>query len=412
MFTVNLNHFRLVIDKAFIAEQILAALNHYGKNRIKLNNDWVLNITDNKIDNIECEGSHFIFDSTHLYHLSKGEKRMSISGQFKAKSSIKLPPLINENYKPLFELLEVNWKNTNLHLLRWVNINPRVLLRLGQKRIKSSITSGVNRLISKQYNLLFEKYAQPIMYGTFNIEKFENITFHYSLVGFALGRMVSRGKEFEIKAYGRALINDHPFKDNEEYSRFDVRRIAQALVSPHQQNQEAKVEFIFNKRTLSRFLQLNVQSFAPKDLGFEVSNIALMKLVPQVQAAILISGKQSGTLEFSFKPDIDIEKQRFDIDDVDILSRLDSNFANFLVNNFTGTVVKKIEDYFPVKIDEILSGITNQIRAFFQNYPTLELDLNDFRLSKVGLEPDQLKIELSSFVEFKVLSKRQLQEEY
>lgn len=412
MFTVNLNHFRLVIDKAFIAEQILTALNQYGKNRIKLNNDWVLNITDNKIDDIDCQGSHFIIESSHLYHLSKGEKKMSISGQFTAKSSIKLPPLINENYKPLFELLEITWKNTNLHLLRWFNINPRVLLRLGQKRIKNSITSGVNRLISKQYNLLFERFAQPMMYGTFKIDKFENITFHYSLVGFALGRMVSRGKEFEIKAYGRALINDSPFKDNEEFSRFDVRRIAQALVGNPTQNQDAKVEFIFNKRTLSRFIQLNVTSFAPKDLGFEISNITLMKFVPDVQAAILISGKQSGTLELSFKPEFDIENQRFDIEDIDILSRLDSNFANFLVNNFTGTVVKKIEDYFPVKIDEILTGITNQIRSTFNDYPALDLDMNDFRLSKVALEPDQLKIEMSSFVEFKVLSKRQLQVEY
>lgn len=409
MFTLNLNHFKFVIDKGFVAEQILMPLNALQDKAIELDRDWELRLSNNKILKLECEGSRFIISSEHTYNLSKGYGRISLSGVVKSKSSVKLPVLLNENYYPVFELLDLEWEDTSLRFLKWMNINPKLILKMQQRRIIKVLTDDINRLLRNQYESLFREYIDPILFGSFDLPEDYNSKIHYSLVGVAIGEMSSVGADIIVRAFGRALVSDVPFIDTEEHARFDLRRIETALDKPGRAR-KAKAELILNKRSLSKLLQININKVIPEDLGFEISNIVLMKLVPQVEAAVLIAGKQSGTLEFSFAPEFDLENQKFDIKEVDILSRLDSIFANFLVNNFTSQVVKRVENHFPININDILKKISSKVRTFFAQYPSMDLELQDFRLSAAEIKEDQLILEFSSDLKFKIFGTEKLLE--
>ena len=409
MFTLNLNHFKFVIDKGFVAEQILNPLNSLENRAIELDNDWQLYLSNNKILKIDCEGSRFIIGSEHTYKLKKKNGNVTLSGVVKAKSSVKLPVLLNENYFPVFELIDLGWEDSSLRLLKWMNINPKLILKMQQRKIIKTLTEDINRLLRNQYEKLFKEYIDPILFGSINIDDDYNSKLHYSLVGVAIGEMNSVGADIIVRAFGRAIVNDSHFIDTEDHARFDLKRIESALDMPGSAK-KAKAEIILNKRSLGKLIQLNINKILPQELGFEISNIVLMKLVPQVEAAILIAGKQSGTLEFSFIPEFDISNQEFDIKDVDILSRLDSIFANFLVNNFTNQVIKRVENHFPIKINDILGKVSVKVREYFEQYPSMDLDLQDFKLTAANINADQLILEFSSDLKFKVFGTQKLQE--
>lgn len=409
MFTLNLNHFKFIIDKGFVAEQILTPLNTLQAKPVELDGDWELELSNNKILQLECEGSRFIISSQHTYNLRKGHGRISLSGVVKSKSSVKLPVLLNENYYPVFDLLDLEWEDTSLRFLKWMNINPKLILKMQQRRIIKVLTDDINKLLRNQYESWFTEYIDPILFGSFDLPDDYNSKVHYSLVGIAIGEMSTVGADIVVRAFGRALVSDAPFIDTEEHARFDLRRIETALDKPGKPR-KAKAELILNKRSLSKLLQININKAIPEDLGFEISNIVLMKLVPQVEAAVLISGKQSGTLEFSFIPEFDLENQKFDIREVDILSRLDSIFANFLVNNFTNQVIRRVENHFPIKIDEILHSLSGKVRNFFERYPSMDLELQDFKLSAAEVKENQLILEFSSDLKFKIFGTEKLQE--
>src|SRR5690606_29811613 len=144
-------------------------------------NDWELNLSNNKIQKIDCEGSRFIISSEHTYNLRKKNGRVILSGVVKAKSSVKLPVLLNENYFPVFELIDLGWEDSSLRLLKWMNINPKLILKMQQRKIIKTLTDDINRLLRSQYEKLFKEYIDPILFGSVDLDDDYNAKLHYSL---------------------------------------------------------------------------------------------------------------------------------------------------------------------------------------------------------------------------------------
>ena len=403
MFVANLNHFKFVFDKSLLTDQLETALNRYASNFVPVNLDWVIKLADNNIVSIYALGNTLEIISNHTYALKKENGKVSLKGKVNVKSKIKLPVLFSEYYKPYFELLDVEWDKTNLRYLKWISINPKLILKLQDKKIRNNLTTRIQKIIDRQYNLNFEKYINPILFGEIELKNKYFRKLNYSLVGLAFGGMSTVGDEIIIRAYGRVLVNDVPFQDSEEHSRFDLKRIESGL-SKRGNIRDAKLEFVFNKKILAHLLQIKLNEFIPEELEIKIGNMVIMQMNPVAKAALLLTGNQSGTLECTFLPSFNLENQTFDIKEMDIVSRMDSDFANFILNNLSIKINKRVEDYFPIKIDELLGNLSKRIVEFFHQYPKLSIELDNFSLSKVNFEDDILTIEFSSESTFRILN--------
>jgi hypothetical protein len=402
LFVVNLNHFKFVFEKSFLASQIETVLHRYTANYFPVNFDWMVCLSDNKILDIQAVGNTLDITSNHAYSFKKKNGKVSLKGKVNVKSRIKLPVLFSEYHKPYFELIDVEWEKTNLRYLKWISINPKLILKLQDKKIRENLTLRIQKILEKKYITNFSKYINPILFGEVQLKNKYFKKLHYSLVGLAFGGMSTIGDEIIARAYGRAMFNDLPFHDLEEHSRFDLKRIESNL-SKRGSIRDAKLEFVFNKKILAHLLQIKLNEFIPKEFGLSIGNMVIMQMSPMAHAALLLTGSQSGTLECTFIPTFNIDAQTFDLKEMDIVSRLDSTFADFLLNNFSLEVSKSVEDYFPIKIDSLLGNLSHRIVEFFHQYPHLSIEMENFMLSKAHFLEDTLTIEFSSEANFRIL---------
>jgi hypothetical protein len=401
LFVVNLNHFKFVLEKSFLASQMEVVLQRYAANYFPINFDWMVCLSDNKILDIQALGNTLEIQSNHAYSLKKKNGKVSLKGKVNVKSRIKLPVLFSEYHKPYFELIDVEWERTNLRYLKWISINPKLILKLQDKKIRNHLTSRIQRILEKKYISNFSKYINPILFGEVELKNKYFKKLHYSLVGLAFGGMSTVGEEIIVRAYGRALFNDLPFQDLEEHSRFDLKRIESNL-SKRGSIRDAKLEFVFSKKILAHLLQIKLNEFIPDEFGLSIGNMVIMQMSPTARAALLLTGHQSGTLECTFVPTFNLDAQTFDIKDMDIAARLDSSFANFLLSNLGSKVNESVEDYFPIRIDALLGNLSHRIVEFFYQYPYLSIEMDNFLLSKAHFTEDSLTIEFSSEATFRI----------